>query len=333
MKEINYVLSILLSVISLNVSAESISKFSATKEPTTQWYYVPSNILLESSGIKNREYPIVTYPEPQYIISSPIAIANYESIGVSCSYHVATSSTHPLKVEIIDENDKVVFSHNFDGTPNVELAMGGYVDDITLQSEIVRFKFSLSTAYNETEIAYIDEVQVYGTLKEWSKRMVSVYSHEIISSGVEIKWASVTDAVSYKVLYAEKASGEEQVVSVEAVNTQKVVSTVLTGLKQGVDYQYQVKAYNSAGAEVASRLCEFNNSAGVNSVYCEDDKVYVSNRELVIDAHNASECKIYSMTGMLIKSLSLSEGENRVSLPVGIYILNQPRKSRLIVIH
>ena len=92
MKTKNWVLIVVLAVTALSASAESISKFSTTKEPTTQWLYAPSNVIIECSGLKDREYPIVSYPEQQYIISAPVAIANYKSIGISCGYHVATSS-------------------------------------------------------------------------------------------------------------------------------------------------------------------------------------------------------------------------------------------------
>ena len=246
MKGINYILFVLLSVITFNASAVSISKFSATKEPTTQWLYAPTNIAIDANGIKNHQYPITIHPQSQYIISMPIAVVNYETIGVDCSYHVATQSTHPLMVEIIGDNECVDYSYIYAGTPNVELAMGGYVEGITPQSTFARFKFSLSVAYDETEIAYIDEVQVYGTLKEWNKRVVPVISHEVTTDGVVVKWASVADAVTYKITYAEKSGGAEQSMSLDAISNQKEMKAILTGLKPETEYQYSVKAYRKA---------------------------------------------------------------------------------------
>lgn len=332
MKGINYILFILLSMITFNVSAVSISKFSATKNPTTQWLYAPSNVAIDANGIKNRQYPVTTHPQSQYIISAPIAVVNYETIGVDCSYHVATKSTHPLMVEIIGDNENVDYSYIYEGTPNVELAMGGYVDGIAPQSIFVRFKFSLSTAYDETEIAHIDEVQVYGTLKEWSKRVVPVISHEVTTDGVVVKWASVTDAVTYKIIYAKKSGGAKQSMTIAAISSQKEMSAILTGLKPETEYQYSVKAYNSAGVEIKSSIYSFNSSAGVDQPQYDEVKVYVSAGELVIETPQCCDCQIYSMAGVMIKDLLLVEGENRVSLPTGVYILNQPRKSRLIVI-
>ncbi|MBQ7042435.1 MAG: fibronectin type III domain-containing protein [Muribaculaceae bacterium] len=332
MKGINYILSVLLSAIAVNASAVSISKFSATKEPTTQWLYSPTNVAINASGIKNRQYPITIHPQSQYIISVPIAVVNYETIGVDCSYHVATKSTHPLMVEIIGDNENVDYSYIYNGTPNVELAMGGYVEGITPQSTFARFKFSLSVAYDETEIAHIDEVQVYGTLKEWNKRVVPVISHEVTTDGIVVKWASVADAVTYKITYAEKSGGAEQSMSLDAISNQKEMKAILTGLKPETEYQYSVKAYNSAGVEISSSIYSFNNSAGVDKTQLDDTKVYVSAGELVIDTPQSCNCQIYSMAGVMIKNLSLVEGETRVSLPAGLYILNQPRNSRLIVI-
>lgn len=332
MKEINYVLSLLLSAIALSTSAESISKFSATKEPTTQWYYAPSNVLLEASGVKNRQYPITIYPEYQYIISAPVSVVNYETIGIDCSYHVATKSTHPLMVELIGDNDNIDYSYVYNGTPNVELAMGGYIEGIIPQSTFVKVKFSLSAGYDETEIANVDEVQVYGTLKEWNKRVVPVISHEVTSDGVVVKWASVTDAVTYRVTYAEKSGGAEQSMSIAAVSSQKEMSAILTGLKPGTEYQYSVKAYNNAGVEISSSIYSFNSSAGVEYPQIDGAKVYVSDGELIISVPQCCNCQIYSMTGVMIKNLTLNEGETRVPLSAGVYILNQPRKSRLIVI-
>lgn len=332
MKGINYILFVLLSVITFNASAVSISKFSATREPTTQWLYAPTNIAIDANGIKNRQYPITIHPQSQYIISVPIAVVNYETIGVDCSYHVATQSTHPLMVEIIGDNECVEYSYIYEGIPNVELAMGGYVEGITPQSTFARFKFSLSVAYDETEIAHIDEVQVYGTLKEWNKRVVPVISHEVTTDGIVVKWASVADAVTYKITYAEKSDGAEQSMSLDAISNQKEMKAILTGLKPETEYQYSVKAYNSAGVEISSSIYSFNSSAGVGQPLLDEAKVYVSAGELVIDTPQSCNCQIYSMAGVMIKNLLLVEGKNRVSLPAGIYILNQPRKSRLIVI-
>lgn len=332
MKGINYILFVFLTMITFNASAVSISKFSATKNPTTQWFYAPTNVAINADGIKDRQYPVTAHPQSQYIISAPIAVVNYETIGVDCSYHVATKTTHPLMVEIIGDNECVDYSYIYEGTPNVELAMGGYVEGIAPQSTFARFKFSLSTAYDETEIAHIDEVQVYGTLKEWSKRVVPVISHEVTTDGVVVKWASVTDAVTYKIIYAEKSGGAEQSMTVATVSSQKEMSAILTGLKPETEYQYSVKAYNSAGVEIMSSIYSFNSSAGIDQPLFDEAEVCVSAGELVIDTPQSCNCQIYSMAGVMIKDLSLVEGENRVSLPAGVYILNQPRKSRLIVI-
>lgn len=332
MKGISCILSAMMSIIALSASSTSISKFSATKDPTTQWLYAPTNVAIDAIGIKNRQYPITIHPQSQYIISAPIAVVNYETIGVDCSYHVATKSTHPLMVEIIGDEENVDYSYIYDGSPNIELAMGGYVDGIAPQSAFVRFKFRLSTAYDETEIAHLDEVQVYGTLKEWNKRVVPVISHEVTADGVEVKWASVTDAVTYKITYVEKSGDTEQSISIVAVSSQKEMSAILTGLRPETEYQYSVKAYNNDGLEISSSIYSFNNSAGVESPLIGEAKVYVSDGELIINTPQCCNCQIYSIAGVMIKNLTLNEGETRVPLSTGVYILNQPRKSRLIVI-
>lgn len=298
--------------------SETITKFNYVIDPVTPWYYSATGEEVQAAGIKGRKYPVAMLPEETYLISTPIAIANYETLGFSCSYYVATKQTHAVALDVLDDNDEVVYSYTFSGTPSSEMSVGGYVSGVEINSPVVRFKLRLSDAYNATEIAYINEIQIYGPLKEWSQRVVSLLPYEITENGILVKWASVKDAVSYSIVCQTVGGGDETVVEVTADADKHEYSEMLSISDPNARYEYRVEAYNADGDKIVSETMQFS--------------ITSSNQTITADLISTGECCIYTLSGIKVKTFDGDGVRLNENLPAGVYIMQQPENSRLLII-
>ncbi len=333
MKGIRYILASLLSLISVaNTYGASITKFSKTKEPTTTWFYMPAGEAITAAGVSERKYPVVIFPSETHLATAPIAVANYENIGINCSYHVATQSTHPVMVEILNTDGETEYTHTFEGTPNVELALGGIANGIPLKSQVVTFRFRLSDAYDASEIAHIDEIQIYGNLKPWADRIVTVLTTETSNGQAKIKWATVPDAVKYRIDYSLVSGGAVSSVEITADAAASEQTSTLTDLAPNSEYRYHVSAINAEADEIHSREERFNTSAGIDDITEFKPLITTSNGMLTISTTRSFRGAIYTTSGTLVRQIELEIGTNNIPMQAGAYILNQPSGARLILI-
>lgn len=328
------VLLMIVSMTQLSVyAAETITKFNKTTNPTTPWIYSVTGEEVTSAGIKSDSYPLTAIPESKYLLSEPIAIANYDAIGINVTYNVSTASTHPLVIEALDNVNSVVYTHVFDAAPNVQLSVGGYVTDVLISSPVVTFKLKMEDAYKENEIIHVDEIQVYGTLKSWAERVVVLGSVITVDGGVNIQWAADKEAVKYSVIYSKiTAESSSDAVVIEAPASTGWVEYQLNGLESGAEYRCCILAENAAGETIKSSEFVFCATASVDNLTGEDMKLNVLPGLLVVNSLHPAECSIYAVNGVLMKRCALSQGDNYIELQTGVYIMNQPGKSRLIVI-
>lgn len=318
-------------LISTTINAENISKFTYIIEPTTTWIYSATGDTITTSGIKNKAYPIAKLPNETYLISTPIAVSNYATIGINCNYYVETTKTHAIKIDAISTTGEVLYSHTFNGTPNVEMAIGGSVSKLSFSEELVQFKISLSDAYNESEIAHINELEIYGTLKNWSERTLTLFPHVYQTNSITIKWATFSDATSYEISFKQLSEENFQVTTLDAEST-KEQSITINNLNDNTDYEYQVTAINATGQEITSKNIVFNATTGVKTIYQDPQKCFYTNGNILMLNTSANESfSIHNLLGNLIVK-GYSHIQKSIELPSGIYILSIKDKAYKIKI-
>lgn len=183
-------LSVLLCLVVLSAVFAQLSRAANTRlsilRPTStvthQWEYMPSGEMVTQSGLKNKQYPLTMLPEENYMQSELINIEGCD-LGLSVRYYVASENTHPIKIELVDENDNVIYSYlNEDSQLNEPTMTMGEVAQIGVLegAKKARIRVSLSDAYSADEAIYIDELELY------SKNGAGIESSISSSVGVNV---------------------------------------------------------------------------------------------------------------------------------------------------
>ena len=140
-----------------------LSILRPTSSVTHKWTYLPSGDDVTQQGIKEKQYALVQSPEVTYLQSDFINIGGCD-MGMSIRYYVSTTNTHPIKFELVDEFENVVYSFVND-KPQLNMStmtIGDRADIGILDGvEIARIRVSLSDAYNNNEAIYVDELELY----------------------------------------------------------------------------------------------------------------------------------------------------------------------------
>ena len=174
---------------SLNALNTRLSILRQSGTVTHQWKYMPSGVEVTQQGLKSKQYPLVLLPSATYIESDMINIEGCD-LEMSISYFVATSDTHSVKVELIDENDCVIYSYyNEDFQASSQLSGGATMTIGILQNaKKAKIRVSLSDAYNVSEAINVKELELY------SKNGAGINS--ISTNGISVKSESNTLIVS-----------------------------------------------------------------------------------------------------------------------------------------
>lgn len=147
---------------SLNALNTRLSILRQSGSVTHQWKYMPTGEEVTQQGLKSKQYPLVLLPSATYIESEMINIEGCD-LEMSISYFVATSDTHSVKVELIDENDCVIYSYyNEDFQASSQLSGGATMTiGILPNAKKAKIRVSLSDAYNNNEAINVKELQLY----------------------------------------------------------------------------------------------------------------------------------------------------------------------------
>lgn len=313
---------------SIAVNAENITKLSYITAPSTIWTYSATGDTITANGIKDKAYPIAALPSETYLISAPIAVSNYATIGINCNYYVETSATHALAIDVLSLTGDILYTHTFTGTPNVEMAIGGSISKLSFAEELVQFKIKLSGAYNDSEIAHINELEIYGTLKDWSERTLILLPHVYRTNNLTINWATFSDATSYKISFKQLSENDAQVTTLDAKSA-KEQSFTISNINDHTDYEYQVTAVNAAGQEIASKTIVFNATTGIEPISTSPTSFYISGNILMLCAITNEPYSIHNILGNLIFT-GFSHLQKSIELPAGIYILTINGRSHKI---
>ena len=140
-----------------------LSILRPTSSVTHKWEYMPSKEDVTQDGLKNKQYPLTMLPEVNYMQSELINIEGCD-LGLSVRYYVATERTHPIRIELVDENDNVIYSYvDEDSELNKatmtmsEVAQIGVLDKV----KTARIRASISDSYGVDEAIYIEELELY----------------------------------------------------------------------------------------------------------------------------------------------------------------------------
>ena len=82
---------------------------------THQWVYMPSGEIGTQQGLQNKQYPLQKLPSETYLESEFIAIEGCD-LGLTVRHYVSTKRTHPIKIELIDETNDVLYSFSIPAT-------------------------------------------------------------------------------------------------------------------------------------------------------------------------------------------------------------------------
>lgn len=160
----NLIAVLSLLFIAQSVNAERISILRRTGSITHNWTYQPSGDVVTRDGMKNKVYPLTLQPSETYLISEPIDLSGYENIEMRVTYYVATTGTHPLKMELIGVDGEVLFS-DVESKPSLNtstMSIGHSVSVAETELSTVRIKLSLSNSYSDAEKINIEEFEIYG---------------------------------------------------------------------------------------------------------------------------------------------------------------------------
>lgn len=101
-----------------------------------------------------------------------------------------------------------------------------------------------------------------------------------------------------------------------------VMSLTTSGIENGPDYMYVVYGRNGElTTPPSNKVKVILNPDAIDNVKNNQQTVAVSGYELIINAVAGENIKIYSMDGILKYSLTASEGENRMTVEKGLYLI------------
>jgi hypothetical protein len=160
---------------------------------THQWVYMPSGEIVTQQGLQNKQYPLQKLPSETYLESELIAIEGCD-LGLTVRHYVSTKRTHPIKIELIDETNDVLYSFVNEGaevntstmTTATDVAIG-----VLEGASKAKIRASLSDAYSDAEAIDILELELYSKngsgVDEVESRIVKVTAepqHLIIESDI-----------------------------------------------------------------------------------------------------------------------------------------------------
>ena len=160
---------------------------------THQWVYMPSGEIVTQQGLQNKQYPLFKLPSETYLESELIAIEGCD-LGLTVRHYVSTKRTHPIKIELVDETNDVLYSFvNEDAEVNTstmttatDVAIG-----VLEGASKAKIRASLSDAYSDAEAIDILELELYSKngsgVEEIESRIVKVTAelqHLIIESDI-----------------------------------------------------------------------------------------------------------------------------------------------------
>lgn len=338
MKYIHLILSATLLLSHFTSTAENVMITSInTRKISHEWQYMPALTATSASGFSNNEYPLTLKPEEKYLISEPIRIAGYKSVNIDCRYYVGTTRNHPIAIEFVDMAGNTVYSSELDGNINQStMTIGSSISGITCDCPIVNIKLRLSNAYNSSEYANINELQVYGEPLEWSKREITVLPYEITGKVVKLNWVTVADAEKYEVTYID----EEQSISPNTLTITQdedvpFHSVEIKGIEANKNYTYTITAYHQAENPLVSSRNKFMATASTENLSIDNNDVpaiHISSQQFTIKSDTESIASLYSITGIKVKETTINYGTNTIAIPSGMYILVMPEYRSVIVI-
>lgn len=147
---------------------------------THQWVYMPSGEIVTQQGLQNKQYPLQKLPSETYLESEFIAIEGCD-LGLTVRHYVSTKRTHPIKIELVDEMNDVLYSFINEGadvnistmTSAADLAIGVLED-----AKKIKIRASLSDAYSDAEAIDIMELELYskngGGVEDVESQLVKV---------------------------------------------------------------------------------------------------------------------------------------------------------------
>ena len=160
---------------------------------THQWVYMPSGEIVTQQGLQNKQYPLFKLPSETYLESELIAIEGCD-LGLTVRHYVSTKRTHPIKIELVDETNDVLYSFVNEGaevntstmTTATDVAIG-----VLEGASKAKIRASLSDAYSDAEAIDILELELYSKngsgVEEIESRIVKVTAelqHLIIESDI-----------------------------------------------------------------------------------------------------------------------------------------------------
>lgn len=124
-----------------------------------------------------------------------------------------------------------------------------------------------------------------------------------------------------------KAEGDEQVAT-ETVTTNSIVLNELDELQESTNYYAKVRTLNNgvwSGLSTSENFTVTKSTTGLDEIEVKAT-MYVSNGSLIVNVEKSQTLNIYSVSGQLVRSLSLVAGENVISgLAKGFYLANNQK--------
>ncbi len=170
-----------------------LSILRPTGSVTHQWMYMPSKEVVTQQGLQNKQYPLQKLPSETYLESDLIDIEGCD-LGLTVRHYVSTKRTHPIKIELVDETNEVLYAFVNEGadvnttymTSAAEVAIG-----VLEGVKKTKIRASLSDAYSDAEAIDILEFELYsknGTgvdeVELHSAKVVAEPQQLIIESGI-----------------------------------------------------------------------------------------------------------------------------------------------------
>ena len=164
MKRIFFVLIAIIFLLHVNAQNVGLTRLYKSKAPMHSWIYMPSGDSVTHTGLKSNQYPLMQVGEPTYLESEYIGIVNCD-LEMAISYFITTKTTKSIKIELIDKQENIVYTHINDNRQVnqsmqvVETVKIGLLENVST----VKIRMSLSAANKEGDAINVDELQLYST--------------------------------------------------------------------------------------------------------------------------------------------------------------------------
>ena len=155
----------LVMVFSQGMLAENLrlSILRQTGSVTHQWVYMPSGEIVTQQGLQNKQYSLLKLPSETYLESDLIDIEGCD-LGFTVRYYVSTKKTHPIKIELVDETNEVLYTfvnESAEVNPSYMTSAGEAAIGVLKGAKKTKIRASLSDAYSDAEAIDILELELY----------------------------------------------------------------------------------------------------------------------------------------------------------------------------